>query len=101
MSRTSGGRWKLTVFQRAGPQTTTGWRGLRQTNYPNCIRRRFKSKGVRGEMGTSEKVGFNLSMETTSVLSPSDGGRTYLCAPGPDKGCGKEEPEEELKHLLS
>ena len=32
---------------------------------------------------------------------PSEGGRTYLCAPGPYKGSGKEEPEEELKHLLS
>ena len=99
---TSGGRWKLTVLWWAGPQTTADGGGGRATGTASGggLRAGRPQRGGRArEMGTSEKVDFNLSTETKSVLSPI--WRIYLGAPWPVKGHGKKEPEEELKHLLS
>ena len=50
------------------------------------------------EIGSSEKAGFNLSTETTFVLSPSWRGKNYVAVPGPNKDPSRVELEEEQKH---
>ena len=78
------------------------WRRLRWTKYQNCIWRRFKSKAS-AEKRKSQRD-WHIRVDGFQQVD-GDNIRcvTHLKAeePGPDKGRCKEEPEEELKQLLS
>ena len=85
------------------PLSQNGGRGWRRQRIQGSRRAGWRAGhsqagGRAAEMGSSEKVCFNQSTETTSVLEPSWRWRNYLNVLELDKVQGTKVPEKKQRH---